>query len=47
MKNPALRERLLSQAANPIGSSSQEYAEFLRKEREKWSAVIKKINLKL
>jgi len=47
LKNQTLKERMIAQGVVPIGSTPQQYAEFLRQERERWSAVIKKINLKL
>lgn len=43
---PAVRERLLSLGATPIGSSPQEFADLIRSDYEKWGPVIKAAGIK-
>ncbi len=47
LKAPELRERLLSQSTEPAGNSPQEFATFIRSERDQWSQVIKRAGIKL
>lgn len=44
---PDVRERLLAMGAEPVGSSVEEFAAFMRIERERWGKFIKEIGLKL
>ena len=37
-----VRERMLLQAAEPVGGTPQEYAAFIASEIEKWAPIIKK-----
>jgi tripartite-type tricarboxylate transporter receptor subunit TctC len=43
---PEVRERILSQASEPVGNSPEEYAAFINEEIAKWRAVIKQANVK-
>ncbi len=47
MKNPSVQEQFYDAGLFPIGSSSQELKEFLRKERAKWEPIIKSAGVKL
>ena len=47
MTKPELRDRLEAQGYVAIPSSPQAFAEFLRKETQKWGRLIKKLDLKL
>lgn len=44
---PDVRERLLAMGAEPVGSSVEEFAAFMKFERERWGKFIKEIGLKL
>ena len=46
VKVPAVRERLFSLGATPIGSSPQEFADLIRSDYEKWGPVIKAAGIK-
>ncbi|HSV44703.1 MAG TPA: tripartite tricarboxylate transporter substrate binding protein [Ramlibacter sp.] len=39
--NQAVRERMIGMVVEPVGGTADAYADFLRKERAKWSDVIK------
>ncbi len=41
LKQPEVRQTLASQGAEPVGSTPQEFAKFLRAESDKWGKVIK------
>lgn len=43
---PEIQERILSQASEPVGSTPEEYAAFIKTEIVKWRQVIKQANLK-
>jgi tripartite-type tricarboxylate transporter receptor subunit TctC len=41
LQNPDVRQRLLNDGAEPVGSSPEEFAVYLRSETTKWAKVIK------
>lgn len=41
LQNPDVRQRLLNDGAEPVGSSPEEFAAYLRSETTKWAKVIK------
>ncbi|MBE0556826.1 MAG: tripartite tricarboxylate transporter substrate binding protein, partial [Proteobacteria bacterium] len=45
LKDPAVRERLASQGADPVGSTPEEFDAFNRSEIEKWVGVAKKAGI--
>jgi tripartite-type tricarboxylate transporter receptor subunit TctC len=45
LKLPELRERLITSGAEPVGSSSEYFGEYLRSETAKWGKLIKDIGL--
>jgi tripartite-type tricarboxylate transporter receptor subunit TctC len=45
MSIPEIRERLLSLGQVPVGSSSEEFARFMKSEGEKWLKVIREANI--
>jgi tripartite-type tricarboxylate transporter receptor subunit TctC len=47
IKSPEVRERLLSQGADPIGDSVDEFAAVLRKESTQWAEFAKATGIKL
>jgi len=46
LQNPDVRQRLLNDGAEPVGSSPGEFAAYLRNETEKWAKVIKAAGIK-
>ena len=47
LKNPEMLAKLESDGSEPLGGSSQRFAEFLKTEHAKWGAVIKEAGIKL
>lgn len=47
LKLPEVRDRLLSQSAEPVGNSPQAFAAFMKSEYVKWAKVIKAANIKV
>jgi tripartite-type tricarboxylate transporter receptor subunit TctC len=47
LKNPEMIAKLESDGSEPLGGSSQRFAEFLKAEHAKWGAVIKEAGIKL
>jgi tripartite-type tricarboxylate transporter receptor subunit TctC len=41
LKNPEIREKLIQQGADPVGSTPDEFAAYMRAETAKWGKVIK------
>lgn len=41
LNTPDIREKLVAQAAEPVGSSPQEFAAFMRTETEKWARAVR------
>lgn len=46
LRAPDIAERLLSQGAEPIGSTPGEFAAFIRAEIDKWAELVKAANMK-
>ena len=46
LQNPDVRQRLLNDGAEPVGSSPEEFAAYLRSETTKWAQVIKAAGIK-
>ncbi|MDP2164706.1 MAG: tripartite tricarboxylate transporter substrate binding protein [Hydrogenophaga sp.] len=47
LKTPETRERLLALGAMPSGNTPEEFAAFIKTEKEKWAKVAKAANIKL
>jgi tripartite-type tricarboxylate transporter receptor subunit TctC len=47
LKEDEVRQRFNELGAQPIGSTPEEFAAFLKKEDAKWAEVIRKGNIKL
>jgi tripartite-type tricarboxylate transporter receptor subunit TctC len=47
MALPDVRERMFTQAAEPVGSTPQEYAAFISSEIAKWAKVVKQSGAKV
>jgi tripartite-type tricarboxylate transporter receptor subunit TctC len=45
-KSPLMRERLAVDDAEPVGSSAEDYAAFIKKEQQRWSKVVRTANIK-
>ena len=46
VQNPEVRKRLMSDGAEPVGSSPAEFAAYIRAETEKWAKVIRAAGIK-
>ncbi len=46
VQTPDIRQKLVNDGADPVGSSPQEFAAFLRSETTKWAKVAKDIGIK-
>ncbi len=46
LQNPEVRQRLLNDGAEPVGSSPEQFAAYIRSETEKWAKVIKAAGIK-
>ncbi len=46
LQNPEVRQRLLNDGAEPIGSSPEEFSAYLRSETAKWAKVIQAAGIK-
>jgi tripartite-type tricarboxylate transporter receptor subunit TctC len=46
-KSPSVVERYKADDAEAVGSTPQEYAEFVAKEQARWKEVIQKANIKI
>lgn len=47
LKDPGVRERLLSLGSEPVGSSPAEFGRFFRAEVEKWGKVVREAKVKI
>ena len=47
LRQPDTRERLVSLGSDPIGNTPQEFAEFIRAERDKWAKLIKQAAIRI
>ena len=47
LEAPEVRERMALQGATPIGDSVEEFTETIRRESQKWSALVKQMGLTL
>ena len=47
VKSPEVIERFVVDSAEPIGSTPQQYAEFIAKEQARWKEVIQRANVKV
>jgi tripartite-type tricarboxylate transporter receptor subunit TctC len=45
LQAPDVRERLAAQGASPIGDSVQDFSETIRRDAQKWSALVKKLGI--
>jgi len=46
LQNPDVRQRLLNDGAEPVGSSPEEFAAYLRGETAKWAKVVQAAGIK-
>ena len=47
LKDPGIRDRLLRDGIEPVGSTPEEFAVFTRREREKWGKVIQDAKVRI
>jgi tripartite-type tricarboxylate transporter receptor subunit TctC len=41
LKIPEIREKLIQQGVDPVGSTPDEFAAYIKSETEKWAKVVK------
>jgi tripartite-type tricarboxylate transporter receptor subunit TctC len=41
LADPDLRQKLIEQAAEPVGSSPEDFARFIASESEKWAQAVR------
>jgi tripartite-type tricarboxylate transporter receptor subunit TctC len=46
LRLPEMKELILAQGAQPVGSTPEEFASFLKSETAKWARVIKAANIR-
>ncbi len=46
LRSPEIRERLLSMGAEPVGSTQEQFAAFIKSEVAKWGKVVRDANIK-
>ena len=44
---PDFRQRIIGEAVEPIGSTPEQFAEYIRTEMTKWSKVVKEAKVKI
>jgi tripartite-type tricarboxylate transporter receptor subunit TctC len=47
LKNPELREKFIQQGADPVGSTPEEFGEYMRAETAKWAKLVKAAGAKV
>lgn len=47
LKQPEVRERLLAMSTVPVGNAPQEFAAFIRSERDKWAKVVREADIRI
>jgi tripartite-type tricarboxylate transporter receptor subunit TctC len=46
LKDGEIRDRLVADGADPVGSSPEEFAAYLRSETVKWAKLVKDVGIK-
>ena len=46
LKEPEVRERLVADGSDPVGSTPEEFAAYLRSETQKWAKVVAAVGIK-
>ena len=41
LKNPELREKFVQQGADPVGSTPEEFGDYMRAETAKWAKLLR------
>jgi tripartite-type tricarboxylate transporter receptor subunit TctC len=47
LRQPDMRERLVGLGSDPVGNTQQQFGDFIRAERDKWSKVIKQADIRI
>lgn len=47
LRQPEMQERLRTGGSDPVASSTQEFAAFIKSEHEKWATVVRQANLRI
>ena len=47
LNTPEIRERLLSQASEPVANSPSEFAQFIKNEHDKWARVVRDARIRI
>jgi tripartite-type tricarboxylate transporter receptor subunit TctC len=41
LKDPAMREKFIQQGADPVGSTPDEFSQYMKDETAKWAKIVK------
>jgi tripartite-type tricarboxylate transporter receptor subunit TctC len=47
LQDPDIRNRFIALGLDPAGNTPEEYAEFLRRQNDRYASIVKQANLKL
>jgi tripartite-type tricarboxylate transporter receptor subunit TctC len=47
MKSPEMRDKFIQQGADPVGSTPEEFGDYMRAETAKWAKLVKAVGAKV